>query len=234
MDSDVQRSALEIRSRIALARIYLAAVRADGVVGDEEQARLRALLCELGITRGEFQSLLSDKSLLNLADLPPARQDRLNLLTNVLRLALADSDMAEAERSFVERLSQALELTGDEVDQCVRAARKQVAGDHPTRVPGDETKTDCVVLQEAIRLLSKDDYQGAARILDSRKKLRQYADDCREITMPWQQGAVVGNLQSLLRHLEGEGADSNAKAASNNNFYFSPYRRRLWIRAPIV
>ena len=66
-------------------------------------------------------------------------------------------------------------------------------------------KTDRELIAEAIALLNKDDYGGAARVLESSEKLRHYADDCRDITMSWQQGAVVGTLESELENLKDEG-----------------------------
>ena len=66
-------------------------------------------------------------------------------------------------------------------------------------------KADTEVIAQAVALLNKDDYAGAALVLDASERLRRYAEDCRAIAMSWQQGAVVGALQSELENLKREG-----------------------------
>ncbi|MFH1745780.1 MAG: DUF533 domain-containing protein [Planctomycetota bacterium] len=194
---------------VAIMRILIAVARADGVIDEREKRVLRGFVAKLRITREEFQALAREKSIVNIADLPSDRDGRLSLLTDVFSLALADGTIAPEEQSLLERLAKGLGVGAEDLESCLCTARERVSPPQRPQTTEDETRIDRELVQEAIDLLDKDDYQGAARILESSEKLRQYAQDCREITMSWQQGAVVGQLQSVLENLSAHDRTSS-------------------------
>lgn len=135
--SEVQEAASEVAANVApiarrtqalaVIRVLVAIVRADGVIDQRERVMLLEFASALGVTRDELRSIASEKPAVNIAHLPPDSADRCALLTDAFSLALVDGTIAPQERSVVEQLARALNVGLEDLNACLRAARGRYA-----------------------------------------------------------------------------------------------------------
>lgn len=104
--------------RVAFFENLMVMAASDGKFTDEEMAYLIVRAEQWGITDAQVQNAINQAASSDAAlAIPPGREDRLELLRDLVRLMAADGELHETEKRLCATAAAIMDFSGDQFDQ---------------------------------------------------------------------------------------------------------------------